>query len=103
MNIKEIECIDNDVNDSLVVNISCNTVGYNIIHWKPNINDKVFPPFEEEQRKDGQEHPPICTEEFFQLLPSISRLKVPREMLGPFGDKAAVPSTFLLSENDLKT
>ena len=58
---------------------------------------------EEEQEKNGQEHPPICTEGFFQLLPSIFRLKVYREMLGPFGDKAAVPSTFLLSENDLKT
>ena len=103
MNIKEIECIDNDVNDSLVVNVSCNAVGYNVIHCEPNINDQIFPPFEEEQRKDGQEHQAICTEITFQLVPSHPRLKVSREMLGPFGDETTVPSTFLLSENDLKT
>ena len=56
MNIKEIECIGNDVNYSLIVKVSCNAVGYDIIHWEPNINDQIFPSFEEEQRKDGQEH-----------------------------------------------
>ena len=103
MNIKEIECMDNHVNDILVVNVSCNAVGYNIIHWEPNIKDQIFPPFKEEQRKDGQEHPPICTKRFLQLLPSISRLKVSRKLFGPFGNETIVASTFLLSENDLKT
>ena len=56
MNIKEIECIGNDVNYSLIVKVSCNAVSYDIIHWETNINDQIFPSFEEEQRKDGQEH-----------------------------------------------
>ena len=49
INIKETENLDNDINDSLEMYPSCNAVGYDIIHWKPNINDKKFSPFEEEQ------------------------------------------------------
>ena len=101
INIKGTENLDNDVNDSLEMYPSCNAVGYDVIHWKPNINDKKFSPFEEEQWKDGQELP--AEEGSFQLIPSISSYKVSRKLFGPFRDEAGVPSTFILSENDSGT